>query len=143
MAQQYNEMIQRWYDMNIELLLRIYSQVEYDNERYTWVLIYDVDLPPIYFQTYTNLLITTPGLNIEHHNNYNFYVDKDLYRTDGSCLKFLHNTAEYNPYSHMGYARLSYHLTSFRPSFHNIMSGDNLLQLVKATYHFIGKDVSD
>ena len=134
-----NGMVQQWYQTNIQLLTRLYNRVDYDNIEYKWVLVWDVDLPPIFYQSHTNLLITTPGANIELHKNYNFYVDKNLTRKDGIKSQFLHET-EWNPYRDMGYARLSYHLNSFNPAFFNIMEGDTLLGLVKTTYHFIGKN---
>lgn len=131
-------MIQSWYLANIAILTRLFGQVSYDDGCYTWVRIHRFDLPPIFIQKQTSLLMLTPGFNIDNYVDYHFYVDQNLERWDGIAPPFIHEDSECNNLYQYGYARLSFHLESFRPTT-DVISGDNLLELSKAVYHFLGQ----
>ena len=132
-------MIDQWYLANIEILRRIWGFVEYDDESLTWIRILNFELPSVYYQEDTTLLFTTPGYNIENFRDYNFFVDQNLIRLDGIAPPFVHENNECNSLYNHGYARLSFHLKSFRPT-PDIVSGDNFLELAKAVYHFLGQE---
>lgn len=132
-------MIEKWYMANIALLVRLFGEVSFDDNCYEWVRIHRFDLPPIFWQEQTSLLILTPGFNIDNHLDYHFFVDRRLERRDGIFPPFIHEDNEYNSLYELNYARLSFHLDSFKPSA-DVVSGDNLLGLSKAVYHFIGQE---
>ncbi len=127
-------MIERWYLGNIGLLAKIFGQVSYDDSCFTWIKVHGFDLPEIYFQKQTTLLILTPGYNLDNHQSFNFFVNQNMQRKDRIPPPFVHEI-RYNHLRSYGYARLSFHLTSFKPSA-DIVSGDNLLELLKSIYHF-------
>ena len=59
-------------------------------------------------------------------------------RRDGVEPPFVHENVHCNSLYDEGYARLSFHLTSFRATT-DVVSGDNLFELAKAAYHFLGQ----
>ena len=133
-------MIEQWYWMCLQLLSQVWGEIQYDDGAFTWVRIVYFDLPPVYHLSETSLLMTTPGYNIENYMDYHFFVDQRLTRIDGSKPPFVHEDDHCNNlYSH-GYARLSFHLESFRPT-QDVVSGDNLFELAKSVYHFLGQEV--
>lgn len=132
-------MIDRWYLANIWMLQRIWELVEYDHDSFTWIRINYFDLPPVFYRKESTLLFLTPGNNIENFKDYHFFVDQDLKRRDGVAPPFVHENDKYNSLYDHGYARLSFHLNSFRPTA-DVVSGDNFLDLAKAVYHFLGQD---
>jgi hypothetical protein len=131
-------MIEQWYMANIEMLARIYGQVSYDDAYYTWIKVHLFDLPDVFIQRQTNLLMLTPGFNIDNYLDYNFFVDLNLQRHDGIDPPFIHEYDKYNSLYDYGYARLSFHLDTFIPT-QDVISGDNLIGLAKAIYHFLGQ----
>jgi len=131
-------MIEQWYLATIQMLRQVWGDVDYDDIYFTWIRIFYFDLPPVYFQEYSDLLILTPGLNIENFQDYHFYVDQNLSRRDGISLPFVHENVHCNNLYNQGYARLSFHLKSFRATT-DVVSGDNLFELAKAAYHFLGQ----
>ena len=131
-------MIDQWYLANIQMLMGIWGAVDYDENALTWIKISKFDLPSVYYQGYSALLFLTPGYNIENFKDYHFFVDQNLRRRDGIAPPFVHeNDGCNNLYNH-GYARLSFHLKSFRATT-DVVSGDNFLELAKAVYHFLGQ----
>jgi hypothetical protein len=133
-------MIRNWYMANIEILANIFGQIEYDDVSFTWVRIYRFELPQVFYQKSTSLLMITPEDNIDNHESYHFFVNKDLQRLDGIAPPFVHENDQWNNLYHLNWARLSYHLKSFRPTA-DVVSGDNLFGLAKAVYHFLGQEV--
>jgi len=131
-------MIEKWYMENIMILARIFGQVSYDDSCFEWIRIHRFDLPDVFVQRQTALLILTPGYNIDNHLDYHFFVDLHLRRRDGVPPPFIHEDDKYNRLYDKGYARLSFHLNSFRPTT-DVFSGDNLIELTKAVYHFLGQ----
>lgn len=131
-------MIEHWYLTNIQMLMNLWGTVDYDDTSFTWIRIFNFDLPPIFCQSETVLLFLTPGYNIENYNDYHFFVDMALKRQDGSAPPFVHENNGYNNLHNHGYARLSFHLKSFRPST-DVVSAHNFLELAKAVYHFLGR----
>ena len=132
-------MIDQWYLANIEILRRVWGPVEHDDDSFTWIRINYFDLPPVYYQEESTLLFLTPGYNIENFKDYHFFVDLNLKRRDGVAPPFVHENDGCNSLYNQGYARLSFHLKSFRPT-SDVVSGDNFLELAKAVYHFLGQN---
>ena len=131
-------MIEQWYLGNIQMLWQVWP-VEYDDGAFTWIKISHFDLPPVYYKDNSTLLFLTPGYNIQNFEDYHFFVDRDLMRQDGIDPPFVHENHECNSLYRYGYARLSFHLKSFRPTT-DVVSGDNYLKLAKAVYHFLGQE---
>jgi len=129
-------MIEQWYLASIEILRRVWGTVEYDDSYFTWIKIIYFDLPSVYFQEDSALLFITPGLNIENFQDYHFYVDQNLSRRDGVAPPFVHENNECNNLYNHGYARLSFHLKSFKATT-DVVTGDNFFKLAKAVYHFL------
>ena len=131
-------MIANWYGANAAMLQRLFGNVSYDDQCFTWVRIQNFTLPPVYNQYSTALLIRTPGYNIENHVDYHFYLNKVLQRTDGVNMTHYFDDASYNDLSRLGYARLSYHLRTFRPTM-DLVSGDNLVDICQGVYNFLAQ----
>jgi len=132
-------MIDQWYLVNIEILRRVWGLVEFDDTSFTWIRVNYFNLPPVYYQEESTLLFSTPGNNIENFRDYNFFVDQNLMRRDGVPPPFVHENDRCNNLFNQGYARLSFHLKSFKPTA-DVVSGDNFLELAKAVYHFLGQN---
>ena len=132
-------MIEQWYLANIQILRQIWGLVEFDDSYFNWMRIKYFVLPSVYFQEYSDLLLVTPGLNIENFQDYHFYVDQNLSRRDGVAPPFVHENNGCNNLYDQGYARLSFHLTSFRATT-DVVSGDNFLELAKAVHLFLGQE---
>ena len=133
-----NPMISKWYIINIKLLQKIYGRVTC-NDTFSWILIWDFDLPPVFNQTHSSLLITTPIENITNFDGFSYFLNQRLHRIDNKQTNRLFDDKGYNYLSNKGYSRLSYHLTSFRPS-SDVVSGDNLISICKAIYYFLGDE---
>jgi len=131
-------MIANWYAANIAMLQRIFGTVAYDDQCFTWVRIQNFILPPVYNQYSTSLLIRTPGYNLENHQGYQFYLNKVLRRTDGVSWTHYFDDHNYNDLADRNYARLSYHLRSFRPTM-DLVSGDNLVDICQGVYNFLAQ----
>jgi hypothetical protein len=131
-------MIQRWYEINITMLCRCYGQVSYDDLNFSWIKVHSFKLPPVFTKSYTALLISTPGQNIENYNGYDFYLDKELERKDNQPMDHIFGRSGYNDLSHKNHARLSLHLKSFRPAL-DVISGENLLDMCEVVYSHLGQ----
>lgn len=132
-------MIEQWYLANIQMLMGTWGSVEYDDDEFSWLRINYFVLPAVYFQEYSSLLFVTPGYNLDNFQDYHFYVDPDLSRRDGVAPPFVHENHECNNLYDEGYARLSFHLTSFRAT-NDVVSGDNFLELAKAVHLFLAQE---
>jgi hypothetical protein len=131
-------MIRRWYEINTKMLCRCYGQVSYDELNLSWIRIHRFKLPPVFRQSYTALLIMTPGQNIENYNGYDFYLDKELKRKDKKPMDHIFDGSGFNDLSGKNYARLSLHLKSFRPAL-DVISGENLLDMCEVVYNHLGQ----
>ncbi len=131
-------MIVPWYQKNIQMLERLFGPVSYDGMAYNWVLIHSLALPPTFHQHQSNFLIKTPGADIENHKAYDFYMNKYLTRLDGRERVHLFNDDWYNDLRENNFARLSFHLRSFRPT-PDVVSGDTLADIVQAAYNFLAE----
>ena len=133
-----NQMIFNWYAINAHLLQKIYGQVT-NCRNFSWILIWDYILPPVFNQTHSSLLITTPIENLTNFDGFGYYLNQRLHRIDNKPTNRLFDHQAYNNFSQKGYSRLSYHLKSFRPS-NDVVSGDNLVSICKAIYYFLGDE---
>lgn len=130
-------MIYSWYSMNVEMLRRLFPDVEYDDVNFSFIRIRDFPLPPgTFLQSSTNFLIVPPGRNIELHSAYKFYLNKGLIRTVSDSENHLFEEADYNDLRHLGWARFSFHLESFRPTW-DVISGDTLIDVTQAAYNYL------
>ena len=133
-----NQMIHQWYAENIHELSRHFITIEFDDLAFTWVLIHDYPLPKTFYQNSSPVLIGTPGMNIENHVGYSFFMDLQLSRLDGKQAQHLIDYEGYNPYKNLGYCKLSYHLQAFNPTY-PIDQGDTLFDICQSLFHFLGK----
>lgn len=129
-----------WYEENFKILKRIYEYISYDLRNYLYFYIFSFELPEIYTQRTTTLLVETPGYQINNHEGFNFYVTKGLSRLDGTTsYEHIYENHGYNRRYEEGYARLSLHLNSFKPCLYDVMKGDSLLNVIQATYNFLAQ----
>ena len=132
-----NQYIAHWYYYNVIALARIYVNISYDEEFYSWILINSFPLPSNFKQSDTALLIRTPGYNIENYFDYHFYMDLELERYDGRHVNHLFENSSYNDFYNLKYSKLSFHLFSFKPAI-PISKGDTLIDVCRALYNFLG-----
>ena len=130
-------LVQQWYFFNIIELARHYANVSYDDHNYKWILVNDFPLPNTFIQNSSPLMIRTPGSNIDAFNDYHFYMNKKLERFDGKHEIHLFDEEGYNDLADNGFARLSFHLHSFRPTL-PIHNGDNMIDVCRSLYNFLG-----
>ena len=109
-----NIRIYNWYMSNIKALQKIYGEVNYNPNNFSWIYIRRFILPPCFNQKDSALLITTPKENLMMADGFSFYLNKKLCRVDGKPITRLHENDTYNPFSREGYARLSFHIPDFR-----------------------------
>jgi len=133
-----DRMICRWYFDCIQELSQSFGRVLFDDLAFKWILIDIFPLPNTFHQTISLLLIKTPGENIENYKGYNFYMDQGLKRQDNEQNVHLIERSHYNDLKENNFARLSYHLKSFRASY-PIHTGDTLLDVCQSLYHFLGR----
>lgn len=130
---------ERWFAGQLALLSKLPWRFEFDDSGCSWVRVLDFDLPKrVYVDKYTNLLLLIPFPNIENASGYSFYTNRFLARYDNARFHHIFDNAGYNDLHGQGYARLSFHLNSFRPTA-DIISGDNLVDLLEAVYHFLAQ----
>jgi len=127
-----------WYTNNIPLLRQIFGNIQV-GEGYAWIFIERFNMPPVIRQRFTNLLIITPGTNYENMNGYKFYLGSNVRRKDGKTMEHLYLDDSYNDMQSYGYARLSLHLKSFRPSV-NVLEGDTILNICDTVYNFLAQE---
>lgn len=130
-----NNRIQEWYMECMVALIEDFGDVRYDYPGFRWVLIQTFPLPSTFSQTASSLLIKTPGYSIDNADAYKFYVDIGLQRQDKSLHLF--ENRDYNDLYKKGYARLSFHLKSFRPAF-PVYQGDTFIDICVSVYTFLG-----
>jgi len=130
--------IYKWYLDNAKELYHYFGKILFDDSALTWLSIQNFPLPHTFRQKGSVLLITTPGVNIENHAEYNFFMALNLQRLDGLQKKHLIDRESYNPYKSLRYCRLSYHLKAFNPSY-PIEHGDRLLDACQSLYHFLAR----
>ena len=131
-------MIRHWYETNVRALQQLFGEVAYDHRQFYWVGIRSFALPPVFQESHSSLLITTPGANIENHDGYKFYLDLGLTRQCRDRERHIFENHGYNDLYKEGWARLSYHLDVFRPT-PDVKSGDNLVHVVQSVYNFLGQ----
>lgn len=133
-------MISLWYSMNVEMLRRLFPDVGYDDVNFSFIRIRNFPLPSSTFrQSSTNFLIMSPGQNIELHSAYKFYLNKGLIRTVLDSTNHIFDEPGYNDLSHLGWARFSFHLESFRPTW-DVISGDTLLDVTQSAYNYLASE---
>ena len=133
-----NQLVYNWYLTNVSLLQRIYGKVTYAGDL-SWILIWNYDLPPVFNQTHSSLLVATPREDISNHEGYAYFLNQHLYRIDRKPTNHLYEDSGYNYLAPKGYSRLSYHPSTFRPT-SDVASGDNLVSICKAIYYFLGDE---
>jgi|GEM_PF-3012343 len=134
-----NMKIAKWYMQNIKALEYVYGLVDYDQAGLSWILVYYFKLPPDFNRKDSVLLIETPLENLTMKDGFNFYLDKQLVRTDGKPTTRLHDDDAWNPHRDKGYSRLSFHINDFRPKL-DVVAGDNLIDVMKSLYNFLGDE---
>ena len=130
--------IYQWYLDNAKELFHYFGKILIDDSVLSWLLIENFPLPHTFHQKDSVLLVTTPGINIENHAGYDFFMTLNLSRLDGKQETHLIDREGYNPYKSQGYCRLSYHLKAFNPSY-PIEHGDRLLDACQSLFHFLAR----
>ena len=130
--------ITNWYLDCIREIYQYFYEVEYDDIAFKWILIPKYVLPKVFRQKSSALLMQTPGMNIENHDGYSFFMDLNLSRSDGSQGKHFIEMEGYNPYRKLGYCALSYHLQLFNPK-NPASEGDTLFTILQSLYGFLGQ----
>ena len=129
----------RWFMANIVMLQRALGPITYDDVAYRWFRVERMPLPPIFCKREAKLLTKVPYPNLSHADGYNFYSDQYLSRRDGAIFHHVKEQVDWNDEADLGYARVSFHLTSFNPS-PDVFSGDNFIDLVESIYNFLGQE---
>ncbi|MCB2189868.1 MAG: hypothetical protein KQJ78_25930 [Deltaproteobacteria bacterium] len=129
----------RWFMANIAMLQRALGPINFDDVAYRWFRVERMPLPPVYWKRETKLLTKVPYPNLSHADGYNFYSDQYLSRRDGAVFQHIKEHAAWNDESDLGYARISFHLTSFNPS-PDMLHGDTFIDLMESVYNFLGQE---
>ena len=128
-----------WFIANIMMTQRALGPVSYDDIAYQWFRIERMPLPPIFWKRETSLLIKVPYPNLSMANGYSFYSDQYLYRRDNAESHHKFDGPGWNDEAFSGYARISFHLTSFNPS-PDMINGDTFIDLAESIYNFLGQE---
>ena len=88
--------VHQWYRDCVNELILNFGMVQLDDLDLSWVLLHDYPLPDTFWEANSPLLIGTPGINIENHHAYSFFLDLDLDRLDGKQQKHLIDVEGYN-----------------------------------------------
>lgn len=133
-----------WYYQNIVLLHQVFNDkiIRFDGNAFSWFLIQDFDLPPIWVPAFSDLLVVMAGLNGGFEiPPYDFYLDRNLRTKNGACLSnYFEEPGESNKLGHLGYAYLCIHLMDWQPSL-DVVSGDNLLTVVDLIYQRMSSEM--
>jgi len=131
--------LKNWYHTNFAMMERLFKSPIILGNNYRWVRIERFLLPPMFLPGSTKLLIVLPGLQgIENPASFNFYITRNLRRTDGVLMEHYFQDSFYNDLRNKGYARLSFHLKSWDPRL-DVISGDNLVDICQALYNFLAQ----
>jgi hypothetical protein len=95
-------LIHKWYLDNANELYRYFGKILLDDSGLLWLSIQSFPLPHTFQQRNSVLLIKTPGVNIENHTGYDFFMDLNLKRLDDQQEKHLIDRESYNPFLSLG-----------------------------------------
>lgn len=127
-----------WYRGNIELLKLVYpdSDIDFDREDYSWVVLWDFVLPKNWRPRKSALLIQLPGIRGPINSPpKSFYLDKGLRSTSGRTPGHYFETRHGDPIiQKKGYAWYCLFIKSWIPTA-DIISGDNLATVVDIIYN--------
>jgi hypothetical protein len=151
--------IAAWYYYACLLLEKYYGNIQVCS-KFTWVMVDNFRLPPNFNQTYTPLLITTPGEYLTSPDGFKFYMDRRLYRTDIYHTDRFFDDHSFNELRDKGWNKFCLHVKQLKPIIPDvqriystygagtkraknvicsmILEGDNLITVVKTLYNFIG-----
>ena len=134
-----NQKIAQWYLENLDILNQMYGKVRIYQD-FSQIMIENFDLPPVFNNSFSTLLMLTPGKDIANHAAFQFFLDRDLKRVDGRSTSHLFtDNGEYNYLYQNGFSRLSFHLNHFKPTV-DIWTGDNFMSICKGIYYFLGDE---
>lgn len=127
-----------WIDQCMLMIAERYGfdRVIYDRRSYKWFEVFDFPLSEWWRQPSTTLFVKLPPVgNILIYPPDYVYVDQGLRTLSGLMVGHYYEDGEgFNDMAHEGWARLSLHMESWRPS-PDVVSGNNLLDLVELVYY--------
>jgi hypothetical protein len=127
----------RWIDQCLQMIAERYGfdRLDYDRSSYKWFEIFDFPLSEWWLQPSTTLFVKLPPVgNILTYPPDYIYLDQGLRTVSGLKVSHYYENGEFNDMAYEGWARLSLHIKSWRPS-PDVVSGNNLLDVVDLVYH--------